>query len=313
MIVTPKRLMPGNRIAVVAPSSPFDARELQDGLDTISSLGLVPVLGPNVRNLKVTTIHAAPVEDRAKELMWAFTAPDIHGVLCVKGGYGAAEVLDLLNFEAIRASRRVFIGKSDTTSVINGILAKAGLASVLGRTPSIREEHMDTDIESLEHELKLCMSAAPWGEQPFRISDVMPRTVRPGTAAGISIGGNLETFCTLLGTDYVPNLDGSILFIEDVHKGGISIARKLLHLKMAGVLDRIGGVVIGEFCDVPDKSAFAEPAIEEVILEYLGDGVPCVYGFSFSHGTYTCPIPIGAYTILDADNRTVSFDFTMGR
>lgn len=314
MIVSPRRLMPGNRVAIVAPSSPFDAHELQDGLDTISSLGLVPVLGPNVRNLRVRSIHSAPVEDRIQELMWAFTAPDIHAVLCVRGGYGAAEVLSGLDYDAIRTSRRVFIGKSDATSLSNGILTKAGLATICGRTATIRDEYPDADIKSLEHVLKLCMSQVPWGEQPFGISDIVPRTVSPGVAAGPAIGGNLETLCTLLGTEYFPNPDGAILFIEDVHKGGTSVARKLLHLKMTGVLDRIAGVVVGEFSDVPKKSMSSEdPSVEDVILEYLSDGVPCVYGFSFSHGTYTCPIPVGAWTHLNADSRTVSFDFTMGR
>lgn len=313
MITTPKRLMPGNRIAIISPSSTFKVHELQDGIDTISSMGLVPVLGPNVRNLRVHKSHAAPLEERVKELMWAFTAPDIQGILCARGGYGAAETLQYLDFNAIRASRRVFIGKSDATSLINGILTKAGMASILGRTASIRNDYADSDVESLEHTIKLCMSSVPWGDQPFSINDIVPRTVSPGTAAGISIGGNLETMCTLLGTDYFPDPTGAILFLEDVHKGGMSVARKLLHLKMAGVLDSIAGIVIGEFFDIPEMSAQDNPSIEEVILEYLGGTVPCVYGFSFSHGTYTCPIPIGAYTILDADRRTVSFDFTMGR
>lgn len=305
--------MPGNRVAIVAPSSPFNAHELQDGLDTISAMGLVPVLGPNVKNLRVRTIHSASAQERAEELMWAFTHPDIHALLCVRGGYGSAEVLPLLDYDAICASRKVFIGKSDATALTNGIYAKCGLASICGRTASIRDEYADTDIQSLESTLKLCMTHAPWGEEPFSDSNITPRTVSPGSAAGPAIGGNLETLCTLLGTEYFPNPTGAILFIEDVHKGGTSIARKLLHLKMTGVLNEVAGIVIGEFSDVPKKTSPEDPSIEDVILEYLTGGAPCVYGYSFSHGEYTCPIPIGAQVNLDADARRVSFQFSMGR
>lgn len=305
--------MPGNKIAIVAPSSPFNAQELQNGIDTISAMGLYPVLGPNVKNLRVRTIHSASAQDRANELMWAFSNPDISAVLCVRGGYGSAEVLPLLDYDVITRNKKVFIGKSDATAVINGMYAKTGIVSICGRTASIRSEFLDQDMQSLEHTLKLCMSNTPWGEEPFALSNITPRTVSPGKAQGHAIGGNLETLCTLIGTEYFPDPSGAILFIEDVHKGGTSIARKLLHLKMTGVLSAVSGIVIGEFFDIPKKMSPESPSIEDVILEYLSSGPPCVYGYSFSHGEYTCPIPVGAQVNLDADFRTLSFDFSMAR
>jgi len=305
--------MPGNRVAIVAPSSPFDAHELQDGIDTISAMGLVPVLGPNVKNLRVRTIHSASAQQRANELMWAFTHPDIHAILCVRGGYGSAEVLPLLDFDAIGDARKVFIGKSDATALTNGIYSRCGLVAVCGRTASIRGDFSDSDVKSLEDTLRLCMNNLEWGSRPFDNSNITPRTVSPGRAVGPAIGGNLETLCTLLGTQYFPDPEGAVLFIEDVHKGGTSIARKLLHLKMTGVLSSVAGIVIGEFSDIPKKSDPDDPSIEDVILEYLTGGAPCVYGYSFSHGEYTCPVPIGAMTVMDADTREVSFKFSMGR
>jgi muramoyltetrapeptide carboxypeptidase len=132
--------------------------------------------------------------------------------------------------------------------------------------------------------------------------------VASGEAEGHVVGGNLDTFVHLIGTPYLPDVDGAILFIEDVHKTGLVLDREMLHLRLAGILDRISGVVIGEFAEVPNTDDVRTPAPEDVVIEYFANGVPCVYGYSFSHGDYTSPIPIGAMCRINADTGIVSFD-----
>lgn len=317
MYISPRRLAPGNKVAIIAPSSPFKTDEVREGLDTISSMGLVPVLGPNVRELHAETIHAAPLESRVKELMWAFTDPNISGIICATGGFGCAALLPHLDYGTIARSKKVFITISDGTALNNGILSGAGLVNFNAQTPSIRLDEgariYRADVESLVHVLKMCMSLEEWGSSPFDINDQIPRTISHGRAEGIAVGGNLDTFTTLIGTNFLPETQNSILFIEDVHKGSVKIARMLLHLKLSGILDKISGIVVGEFADVPTKKDDRDPSIEDALQEYLKLNVPVLYGFSFSHGPHTCPIPIGAMTYLDATNRTVEFDFAMGR
>lgn len=316
MPIVPKKLRPGNKVAIVAPSSPFNPIELQEGLDIISSMGLIPVLGPNVKNLHVKTIHAASVISRVDELMWAFTAKDISAVICAVGGFGCAELLPYLDYETIARSKRVFITKSDGSALNNGILNCANLINFNARTPSIRldkgHSFAQANCESLMHTIRLLMSDKPWGSSPFSINNVLTRCINPGVATGIAIGGNLDTFSRLLATEYIPSPKGAILFIEDVHKSATSIARSLLQLKLSGYTSNLNGIVVGEFSEIPTKKAEHEPSIEDILLEYLGDKIPIVYGLSFSHGPYTCPIPIGSMTTVDASNRTVSFDYCMG-
>lgn len=316
MHTAPKRIRPGARVAIVAPASPFQSDELVAGLDIIREMGLEPVLGPNVRSLRTIDIHAAPLADRVEELMWAFTDPSLEAVITVVGGMGSGETLPYLDYERIRQSRKPLLGISDITALHNGILTGAGLISINGQYPSIRldkGEHLRrTDSESLKLSLQMMMSGDRWGDRPFSANQYLPRTVSPGKAKGHIIGGNLDTFCTLLGTPFCPEVEGAILFIEDVHKSGESIARLLIHCKLAGVLDRVAGVVVGEFVDVPKKLEPKEPSIDDVVQQYLGTGAPCAYGYSFSHGDWTIPIPIGAQCTLDADTGEVSFDFTMG-
>lgn len=313
--ISPKRLKRGNRVAIIAPASPFKTDELAESLDIIKEMGLVPILGSNVKNLHSDRIHAAPVMDRVDELMWAFSDPSIHAVVAATGGYGSAGVLPYLDYDVIRRSRKPLLGMSDITALNNGILAAAGLCSINGQSPNVRldEGRLKTlaDSASLKLVFELMMSDKEWGQAPFAISRLIPRTISSGRASGHVIGCNCDTFVHLLGTPFMPEVDGAILMIEDVHKDSETLARQLLHLELAGVFERVAGIVIGEFIDIPKKTDERVPASEDVLLEFFEDGPPCSYGYSFSHGDYTCPIPVGAQCEMDADSGEVSFRFTM--
>lgn len=315
MIVAPKRLRSGSKVAIVAPSGPVVSDEVQAGLDIIKECGLVPVLGPCVKNLKNGLFHAASIRERAEELNWAFSNPNIGAVISVQGGEGSAALLPYLDYKLIRASRKAFLGISDLTSINTGILTKAGLISFCGQTPSIRldkgRKMYERDCESMKLTLELLKSDQPWGDRPFQFNPYFPRTVSSGVANGIAIGGNLETFVHLVGTDYFPNHDGAIFFVEDVHKGALDISRSLLHLQLIGFFKRISGIVIGEFEDEPQHVEPRIPSIDNILIDQLSNGPPCTYGYSFSHGPLTSPIPIGARCRMDADTGEVSFDFCM--
>jgi muramoyltetrapeptide carboxypeptidase len=315
LVLPPKRLRSGSRVAIVAPSGPIISDEVQAGIDIIRECGLEPVLGPCVKTLKTTAAHAASVRDRVEELNWAFSHPGIAGVIAAVGGEGSAAVLPYLDYDAIRKSRKPFVGMSDLTSINTALFTKSGLISFSGQTPSIRldkgQKIQDADSESFRWTLELLKSDQTWGSQPFKFNPHFPRTVCPGRSSGIAIGGNLDTFVHLIGTPYMAQPDNTILFIEDVHKGGEQISRELLHLRLSGFLDRVAGIVIGEFEDIPKSVDAKIPSVEDTILEYCGHGVPCTYGYSFSHGPHTSPIPIGADTFIDADTGDVLFDFKM--
>jgi muramoyltetrapeptide carboxypeptidase len=286
--------------------------EVKVGMDVIKSYGLVPVLGPCVKNLRTAMDHAASVEHRALELNWALTDPSIGAVWCVQGGIGCAAVLPYLDYEAIEEAAKPFVGMSDITAISCGLLSHAGLINYCGSGVAIRldkgPEIQASDSMSLAYTIELLMSDQEWDDRPFDMNQYVPRMVVPGKARGTIVGGNLETLTTMLGTPFMPEVEGTILFLEDVHKNGESIERLLLHLEMASVLDKVAGVVIGEFAEQDDKTGVRVPHVEDVIQEYLGDkGVPCVYGYSFSHGPWTIPIPIGADCEVDADIGIVRF------
>lgn len=310
--------MPGDDVAVIAPASPYQTDELTESLDVLVGMGLNPVLGENVKNLKAMNVHSAPIKDRAREMMWAFSDPRTKGVFVATGGNGSAGVLPYLNYNLIAKSKKPFLGMSDITALNNGILAKSGLITFNGQSLNVRidkgERIRNSDAESLKLAIELMMSNDPWLDKPFIINNLLPRTISPGQASGQVIGGNCDTFVHLLGTPYFPKVSNCILFLEDVHKNGAQLSRMLLHLRLAGVLDRVAGVVLGEFSEVPKCTHSDQrppPAIEDVLHEYFSNGPPCVYGYSFSHGPLTSPIPIGSMCEMDANTGQIEFHFSM--
>lgn len=315
MYVAPRRLKPNDKVAIVAPASPILSDEVQVGIDILKECGLRPVLGPCVKYLRSYNDHSATAEERAAELNWAFSDPSIKGVIGAVGGVGSGAVLPLLDYKAIRTSRKPFLGMSDLTAVQAAILKNSGLISINGQTPSIRLNKGSAiraaDTESFQLTIQMMMSDQPWGSRPFCISPYFPRTVSGGYASGHVVGCNIETLLHLFGTPYMPDFTGAILFLEDVHKGGEVLIRHLLQMQLAGVFKAVNGVIFGEFADVPDKVEPRVPTIEEVVMEFFSRGIPCAYGYSFSHGPHTSPIPVGAPCRFDADTGDVEFEFTM--
>ena len=321
MYLAPRQLRPGDCVAIVAPASPFRSDELYESIDVMREMGLKPVLGSNVKNLKNAGMYAAPLRDRVEEMMWAFSNDNVKAVFAATGGCGSAELLPYLDYELIARSRKCLVGMSDITALNQGILAKAGLISINGQSPNIRLDKGDrlreTDTESFRVTLELMMSSDTWGTKPFdALNQYIPRTISSGRVCGHVLGANNDTFVHLLGTPFMPNIEGAVLFFEDTHKNGVAIARQFIHMKNAGVLDRLGAVVVGEFEDVGtlNDEDHKVPDIADVLVEYLGNcKIPSATGYSFSHGEYTIPIPIGAMCDFDADTGVVSFRFAMAK
>jgi muramoyltetrapeptide carboxypeptidase len=313
--LTPRKISAGDTLYLVAPAGPIDTREVKIGIDVLKELGFKCKLGKCVKTLETYDNYSAPLKDRVKEMNDAFEDYDSTAVITLLGGFGSAELLPFLNYDVIRMSRKALLGISDITSLNCGILKKAGLISINGQYPSVRidnKKNQAGDIKSLEFTLKLMMDPNQWGTRPFEINEYIPRTLFPGKATGPAIGVNFDTMVSLVGTPFFPNVDGAILFVEDVHKAGPQIMRKLVHFKLAGILDKINGIVFGEFAEEPKQQQPKDPSIENVIVEYFKNkNIPCCMGYSFSHGIYTIPIPVGAQTTMDASTGEISFDFKM--
>lgn len=314
-IILPRSLQLEDNIAIISPASPVNAAEIKAGLDIIHNKGLKSILGPNLTNLKTHGIYAAPLVDRVNELHWAFSDTTIKGIIVATGGFGCAQLLPYLSYDLIRKNPKILLGYSDVTALNCAILKYAGVTTFHGPSISIRQGNSeDTRLDkiSLEDAIDLLMYDGVWLDIPFKRNCSLPRCVYPGHVSGIAIGGNLTTLACLLGTPFFPNIDNTILFIEDIDEGGYEVLRLLTHLELAGIFDKVAGVVCGEFYKAPEQVDPGDPSIEDVIVEiFENKKIPCITGFNFSHGDTTAIIPIGGYVTLDAGERNVVFETPM--
>jgi muramoyltetrapeptide carboxypeptidase len=293
----PPRLRRGDLVGVVSPSgvvTPELEPQLQRGVQTLERLGFEVALSPHARS--ATLGYSATPEEKAADLHAMFRDPAVKGVICSQGGLTANSCLPLLDWELFRQHPKVFLGLSDITVLLNAIYARTGLITFhgddvmwgLGRDPSAY------DLEELVARLVDGQAG------PVRPSG--PReTLRAGVAEGPLIGGNIDCLRKLLGTPYLPALDGAILLLESYGFAPEAGTCWFHHLEQAGVLARIGGAVIGHTDgDPPDPPRRLRDVFLEVTRRH---DFPVLLLSDFGHNCPNTVLPIGARARLDAGAR----------
>jgi muramoyltetrapeptide carboxypeptidase len=229
--------------------------------------------------------------------MAMFADPSIDAIICARGGYGANRVLPLLDYDVIRANPKIFVGYSDVTGLLTSISRYAGLVTFHGPMLSTFDRKaLPFNIESLQGVLS--------GEADVAVrspAECPARVLRPGTATGPLWGGNLVLLTERLGTPDQLDLDGGILFIEDVGEYLYKLDRMLLHLKRSGSLDGIAGLVVGEMIDMEDTDEPFGKNVDEIVLDVCGAfDFPVVSNFPCGHGDYQATLPVSHEVVLDA-------------
>lgn len=310
MAIRPPRLEPGDTIGVAAPASPPpDPRNIDRGAAALEALGFKVKLAPHVR--KRWGYLAGSDRERAADLMELFADRSVKAILCVRGGYGAARLLPLLDFDFIRAHPKIFVGYSDITSLHCALLRRANLVSFHG--PMLNSDFAHARMPRFTRESFLRTLCGVDGSGRRWRGDIAEgytgRTVavwHPGVARGQLVGGNLTLLCATVGTPWQPPLRGRILFFEDVNEKPYGVDRMLTHLLNAGLLQQVAGIAVGinKNCRDPKAARVKEyrQTVEDVIRERLLPlGVPLVVGLPFGHLPLNATLPVGAEVELDAD------------
>lgn len=300
----PPRLRQGDTVGLVAPAS---AVNLPDQLDRavhwITGMGLVPKLGAHVteRDGYLAGTDAA----RAADVDAMFVDPDVRAIFAIRGGWGGARILPLLDWDAIAAHPKLLIGYSDNTALHCAIAARAGFPTLHAPNAASRWER--ASWESLWRIAFTGATPVLGGETVEAAVGRPARALVPGMARGRLLGGNLTILSTLMGTGWLPDLAGAILLLEDVNEEPYRIDRMLQHLRLAGVFDRVAGVVFGQCtrCDLPDPD-YEGFTLDEVLHRHFADlQVPVVAGFDAGHVTDQLCLPVGVRVELDAAARTL--------
>ncbi len=303
-LVRAPRLKPGDRVGLVNPATAAsDTVSIDIAQDALRSQGLVPVLGENYFARR--GYFAGTDEERAADIMRFVLDPEIKGIWA-RGGWGSARVLPHLDYDAIASSPKVFVGYSDSTALLSGIHKKTGLVVFHGSFPRT--------TFTAEHQRALLMdAAAPLLANPADIesgktvqTENRTRTLHPGKATGPILGGNLTVLTSIVGTPYLPDFEGAILFVEDVDEAVYRIDRMLTQLALSGVLSKIKGFVFGRCTDCPPGQGHGSLTLEEVLLDHIAPlKIPAFRGSMIGHISKQFTLPLGAEVEIDADEATI--------
>lgn len=318
-VLYPTALQPGDTIRFVAPAGPFEKRRVDLAERRLAEMGFV-VQPP--KNLDRSTGYLAGTdEQRAAELMAAFSDPEVDAVFPVRGGYGTMRILNRLDFDAIRQNPKVLIGFSDITALHLAIHQRTGLVTFHSPNPDgglgVTEDLSPFSSKWFWRAL-LQRKYAKNGLQPttpgyaIRLAgreqlDRQPFALVSGIARGRLVGGNLSVIHALMGTPYEIETANRILFLEDVGEAPYRVDRMLQTLKLAGKLDEVAGVVLGSFTRRLDENTADEAvSIDEVLRSYFAQAnVPVLADFPVGHQPNNVTLPIGVLAELDTATGTL--------
>lgn len=307
MLVKPPALRSGAMLAVLSPASTPRRDEVQAGIDCLNSLGYKTLRMPNA--LKPGPLYyAGTVEQRVGDLHAAFADPNVGGILCTRGGWGSAELLSHLDAELIRANPKVFVGYSDHTSLHLWLAREAGLVTFYG--PMVASDFARSrgfEQASWNHAMS--------GDREWSLTagDGL-RVLRAGVAEGTLAGGCLTLYAESLGTPYAA-LSASadaprVLFLEDVGTKPYQWDRMLLHLRYAGMLEHVTGIVFGDMrqCVGEEEEVWLEGAILHALEDFTG---PIAIGLRSGHvDGANITLPLGVRVRLEmSDERAPRMDF----
>jgi muramoyltetrapeptide carboxypeptidase len=296
VIVKPAALKLGAMLAVVSPASAAKAELVQVGIEALHELGYRTKLMPHALD-RGPLYYAGTAEERAGDLMAAFADPEVRGILCTRGGWGSAELLPWLDAAVVRANPKVFVGYSDHTSLHVWLAREAGLMSFYA--PMVAADFARTDgldLASWEHATG---GSARWS---LGAEDGL-RVLRAGLAEGTIAGGCLSIFAEALGTPYAAlpaSADAPrVLFLEDIGTKPYQWDRMLLHLRYAGMLEHVSGIVFGDMkqCVSPEDEPLLERAILHALKDFAG---PIAIGLRSGHvDAPNITVPLGVRVRLD--------------
>ena len=286
-MVKPRALRPGDRLAIVSPASPFNREEFDRGIAEIRVLGFEPVYDESV--FARTSYVSGPPELRARAIENAWRDDSIAGVIAARGGYGSAQVLPLLDRDAARRARKVFIGYSDITSLLMFLTLGCGVVSFHGPMIDRRLSRGSAGYDRTSF-LKALTNAEPAGE----LADPGIESLRPGEAAGMLLGGTLTQLLSSLGTPFAfAPPAGYVLFLDEVGERPYRLDRAVTQLGQAGLLAKASAVVIGQLpnCDEPSGEPSARAVMAQLFADFPG---PVLIGFPSGHTTGpTMTLPFG--------------------
>ena len=297
-IIKPPRLRLGDTVGLISPAGIVDSEDVKEAQKTFAALGLKVKLGRHI--LDRYGYLAGKDRDRAADVNAMFADKSVNAIIAMRGGWGGNRILPLLNYNSIRANPKIIMGYSDITSLLLAITARSGLVTFHGPVATSTWNNF-----TLEYVKSVLFDAQAVTMNNTLITKLNREIITPGKAKGKFIGGNLSVINSMLGSPYLPEWKGSILFIEDIGEDIYRVDRMLVQLKNAGILNQLSGFVFGQCtrCSMGDEPSLT---LMQVLQEHLRPlNIPAWYGSMIGHIRDKFTLPIGIQVEIDANAGTI--------
>ena len=299
--IYPKRLSKGDTIAVTAPAgaiwNPNDILKFENYL---KKMGYSVILGDTLK--KRHGYLAGTDEERVEELMQFFSNPQVNGIICMRGGWGCARILDKIDFEVVKNNPKVFMGFSDITSLLNAFYLKSGLVTFHGLVGVNTWNEFSTDVFN---KVVCSGESCSFPMDQNTIKNFI--SIKNGVAKGILFGGNLSVISGIVGSPYFQLPENSILFLEETNEEPYVVDRMLTHLKIANVYENVKGVIFGNCSKCTAENPNESMSTLEVIKEHFSTlNIPVCYGAPIGHIANKWTLPIGVEVEMDAGSGSLT-------
>lgn len=283
--ITP-HLKPNAKIGVMAPSSYVEKEDIEKSKAELEKRGYEVFIHPQTYEREHQSAGSPFQKRMALQGLWQ--RDDIDAIWFARGGNGAGAMLEGLNYDKFTENPKPVIGFSDNTALLNAITAKSGITTYHG--PVFAQLHKHADLDT-------ALSMLEGKTTTYEFKDIT--ILKEGSAKGRLIGGNLSVFQSLIGTPYLPDLQGAILYLEDCGDHTSRIARMFMHLRNAGIHNQISALLIGQFTDLEEGTTPYGYSMHEIIQNFTEkQGIPCITGLKFGHNGYLPTFPNGLDTEL---------------
>lgn len=288
----PEPLKKGACIGVIAPSSAAHRKQTLEGLAYLKYRGYKIKTAPNLTRGKHYLAGSDAV--RLRYLEQFILDPEIDAIICVRGGYGLLRIIDKIDFNRLKTiPPKIIVGYSDITALQMALLSKLGWICYTG--PMVASDMSGTFDSYSEKWLWKVIADHPYPLVLENPKGDNPEVYRHGEAEGVLIAGCLSLITPLLGTEYMPDIGGAVLVIEDIGEKTYHLDKQLQMLRLHGVLDKISGMVLGHFINCFPKNSRRSFTLMDYLDDIVGDyHFPVITNFAYGHIKKRLTLPIGA-------------------
>jgi muramoyltetrapeptide carboxypeptidase len=303
--IKPATLQIGDTIGIVAPASPIKKDLLEAGCKILREFGYQPFYLPSILDQDI--YFAGTAQRRMRELQEMFERDEVKAIICARGGYGSNYLLEHFDIEIVRKHPKIFVGYSDVTTLMTWFMDQANLITFHG--PMVAKDFAVENGVAQEYWIS-ALGGADSLEFHFSGSGGEVKTIATGRCEGVLYGGCLSMLVASLGTPYEIDTADTVLFVEDLATKPYQIDRMFMHLKLAGKLKSVRGIIFGEMLDCAQPGA-TNYTLETILRRLVADlNIPVIYGLRSGHvSCRNITLPLGIRVALSAEPYEVRLNF----